>query len=252
MEVMKEIPDGVFDLTVTSPPYDKLRNYKGYSFDFESTAKELFRITKEGGVIVWNVNDGTDKNGSKTGTSFKQALFFIECGFNLHDTMIWNKTYAFSGSKVRYASCFEFVFILSKGSPKTFNPIQDRQNRSAGRLKTGTNRQKDGSTKEIKNIGEPVKELGARYNLWEMFPENSNSERTGHPAQFPIAFARDHIESWSNPGDLVFDPFGGSGTTACASIEKGRKWVSCELSEDYANLAIERISKRIEGMKDGT
>ena len=150
-EIMKEIPDGVIDLTVTSPPYDDLRTYNGYSFDFESIAKELYRITKEGEVVVWNVNDATDKNGSKTGTSFKQALYFKECGFNLHDTMIWDKTYAFSGSKNRYADCFEFVFIFSKGKPASFNPIKDRRNRSSGRsLKGSSNRQKDGSTKKNK------------------------------------------------------------------------------------------------------
>lgn len=247
LEVMKEIPDGVIDLTVTSPPYDDLRTYNGYSFDFENIAKELYRICSEGGVVVWNVNDGTDKNGSKTGTSFKQALYFKEIGFNLHDTMIWDKTYAFSGAKNRYAGCFEFVFILSKGKPKTFNPIKDRANRSSGRSLAGSsNRQKDGSTKKIANQEKAIREFGARYNVWQMFPENSNLERTGHPAQFPIAFARDHIESWSNEGDLVFDPFGGSGTTACAAIEKNRKWVICELSEEYANLAVIRILKREE------
>ena len=90
LNTMRAMPDGVIDLVITSPPYDDLRNYKGYSFDFESIAKELFRVVKEGGVVVWVVGDAT-VDGSETGTSFRQALFFKEVGFNLHDTMIYMK-----------------------------------------------------------------------------------------------------------------------------------------------------------------
>ena len=87
---MSRMPDNFIDLTVTSPPYDGLRDYNGYSFPFEDIAKELFRTTKEGGIVVWIVNDATI-NGSETLTSFKQAIYFNEVGFNVHDTMIWRR-----------------------------------------------------------------------------------------------------------------------------------------------------------------
>lgn len=248
LEVMKEIPDGVIDLTVTSPPYDDLRTYNGYSFDFENVAKELFRITKEGGVVVWNVNDAKI-NGSETGTSFKQALYFIECGFNLNDTMIWNKGgfSAVGALKSQYAPVFEFMFVFRKGSNGTFNPIKDRPNKNAGKKASGTIRQKDGSTKPMSKEM-IISEFGQRFNIWDIYPKRQKGG-DAHPAPFPISLARDHIISWSNQGDLVFDPFGGSGTTACACIDLNRRWVLCEISEEYANKAVERILNHVPEVK---
>jgi len=240
LEVMKEIPDGVIDLTVTSPPYDDLRTYNGFSFDFENIAKELYRITKEGGVVVWNVADAKI-NGSETGTSFRQALFFMECGFKLNDTMIWLKpTFSAVGAlKSQYAPVFEYMFIFRKGKGGVFNPICDRPNKNAGKKASGTIRQKDGSTKPMSKTM-VINDFGQRFNIWEIPPQRQKGSNC-HPAPFPIDLAHDHILSWSNENDCVFDPFGGSGTTACAAIETNRKWVTCEISEEYANLAVERI-----------
>jgi DNA modification methylase len=122
LEVMKKIPDGSVDLVLTSPPYDNLRTYNGYNFDFEGIAKELHRVTKDGGVIVWVVGDATIK-GSETGTSFKQALYFKEIGFNLHDTMIYHKNNYPPLTHNRYEQCFEYMFVFSKRYLKSFNPI---------------------------------------------------------------------------------------------------------------------------------
>ena len=122
---MKEnIPSNFIDLTVTSPPYDNLRAYNGYSWDFESVAQELYRITKDGGVVVWVVGDATIK-GSETGTSFKQALYFKEIGFKLHDTMIYQSDKP-PLTHNRYEQKFEYMFVFSKGRPKTFNPIMEK------------------------------------------------------------------------------------------------------------------------------
>lgn len=246
LELMKRIPDGSIDLTVTSPPYDNLRTYNGnidqWCFEkFQGIAKELFRITKDGGVVVWVVADATIK-GSETGTSFQQALWFMQCGFNLHDTMIWEKpTFTATGSlSVRYASVFEYMFVFSKGRPKTFNPIKDKVNTSAGKKKHGPIRQPDGSTKPQSSIGKPIAEYGQRHNVWHMAQEMSNKERR-HPGQFPVALARDHIISWSNPGDTVLDPFMGSGTTCLAAKKTGRRYIGFELDEKYVEIARERI-----------
>jgi len=243
LHTMQRMQDNFIDLTVTSPPYDNLRTYNGYSFEFEGIAKELFRITKEGGVVVWIVNDATI-NGCETGTSFKQALKFIECGFNLHDTMIWNKkTFTATGSlKVRYAPVFEYMFILSKGKCKTFNPIKDKKNKTFGMsFATSTVRQKDGTTKQISNKeGAIVKEFGQRHNVWYI----STAKPTGnHPAAFPEKLANDHIISWSNEGDLVYDCFMGSGTTAKMCILNNRKYIGSEISKEYVDIANKRLIK---------
>jgi len=243
---LKELPDNSVDLTVTSPPYDNLRTYNN-SLDWgehvwKPVIQELYKLTKEGGVVVWIVGDATIK-GSETGTSFKQALYFKEVGFNLHDTMIWSKpTFTAVGAlKTRYAQTFEYVFVLSKGSIKTFNPIKDRKNKSFGSKKHGSIRQKDGTTKPQSSLGKPVAEYGQRFNVWNINTEVSNSTRC-HPAQFPEALARDHIISWSNKGDMVLDPFMGSGTTGKMAKILDREFIGIEKDAEYFKIAEARIN----------
>ncbi len=239
---MKQIQDNSINLTVTSPPYDKLRNYNGYSFDFENVAKQLFRVTKDGGVIVWIVGDATI-NGSETLSSFKQAIYFQSLGFNIHNTMIWDKgTFTAVGALVnRYAPVFEYMFIISKGYPKTFNSIKDRENKSFGRKKHGTFRQKDGTTKPLFNIGKNILEFGQRFNIWQIPAEKSNSKRL-HPAMFPENLIKDHIISWSNENDIIFDPFVGSGTTCKAAKDLNRRYLGFDISQEYIDIANLRIS----------
>jgi len=246
LEGMKLLPNECVDLTVTSPPYDNLRTYNGYieqwSFEkFQAIAKELYRVTKQGGVVVWIVGDATI-NGSETGTSFKQALYFKEIGFNLHDTMIWNKGgfSAVGALKTRYAPVFEYMFILTKGKIKTFNPIKDKPNKHSGKLIHKTKRLEDGSIKK----GTPYisSEYGQRYNIWDIFPQRQKGKNC-HPAPFPEQLAQDHILSWSNEGDVVLDPFMGSGTTAKMALLNNRHFIGFEISKEYCKIANERISK---------
>lgn len=232
VKVMAEFPENSVDLVVTSPPYDSLRTYNeslDWNFGvFKGVADGLARVLKDGGVIVWIVNDAVI-NGSESGSSFKQALHFKDLGLNLHDTMIWSKP-GFSGVgalKTRYAPVFEYMFVLSKGAPKTFNPIKDRPNKSAGRTVTGTIRTADGGTKPMSCIGTVIRPFGQRFNIWEMSPV-LGKDRMGHPAPFPINLAKDHITSWSNPGDTVLDPFAGSGTTLLACKQLNRDYIGIE------------------------
>lgn len=238
LATMKRMPDGFVDLVVTSPPYDNLREYNGFSFDFESIAKELYRVTKDGGVVVWIVNDATI-NGSETGTSFRQALYFKEIGFNLHDTMIWEKISPFTFDD-RYIANFEYMFVLSKGKPKATNLICDRKNIWGGVPVHGTLRQKGDSLTEINGKGKrEVKEYGARLNTWNIPAEKNN--KTGHPAVFPEKLVAGHIITWSNEGDLVYDCFLGSGTTAIVADRYNRHFVGSEISKEYFDIAERRI-----------
>lgn len=242
VEGMKLLNDESVDLVVTSPPYDNLRTYNGYSWDFGMVASQLWRVIKHGGVVVWIVNDQTI-NGSESGTSFRQALFFQEIGFNIHDTMIWAKPgfNSVGDLQTRYPQTFEFMFVLSKGKPATVNLIRDKPNKWVGHKRTGTKRNPDGSLKKISNYGKEWEEVGYRYNVWEI---NSvrQSEDCKHPAPFPIQLASDHIISWSNESNTVLDPFMGSGTTAVACRLNNRNFIGFEISKEYCELAEKRIA----------
>lgn len=244
LDTMARMPDNFVDLTVTSPPYDNLRTYNGYSFDFESVAKELFRVTKHGGVVVWVVGDATIK-GSETGTSFKQALFFKDIGFNRHDTMIFKKANPIPQIyRKRYNNEFEFMFVFSKGTVKTHNPLMI-DCLHAGLELNGTtykNFSKNEQTRE--KMAKPVKDKKIKGNIWEYVvgKKQEDQEAKGHPAPFPCQLVRDHIISWSNEGDLVYDPFMGSGTTAKMAIINKRNWIGSEISEEYCKIIERRIT----------
>lgn len=244
LEVMKDFEDGSVDLVVTSPPYDNLRDYKGYIFNFEGIAKELYRVVKDGGVIVWVVGDATI-NGSETGTSFKQALYFKDIGFNLHDTMIWAKT-KMPQNHNRYEQGFEYMLVLSKVKPNTFNGIRDRKNTEAGATAHVSFRDKDGNVKKTSSFNKTkIAKFGLRTNVWFINPALSANNRNGHPAPFPEQLAKDHIISWSNKGDLVLDPMCGSGTTCKMAKLLGRNYIGIEISPEYCKIAEQRLSQGV-------
>ena len=251
LDGLKLLPDNYIDLTVTSPPYDDLRTYNGYSFDFESIAKELYRVTKEGGVVVWVVGDKTHK-GSESGTSFRQALYFKEIGFNLHDTMIYQKLNGLRPNPIipRYYPEFEYMFVFSKGTPKTFNEIRVPCS-WAGKKQTTTKyksvvkkrRQQDGTMKEtsLKNAYDTKR----KGNIWGYLCGYIHSTKDKiafeHPAIFPEQLANDHIVSWSNEGDLVMDIFSGSGTTHKMARLNNRNFIGFEISQEYINIEEDRL-----------
>jgi len=243
LEVMKQWPDESIDCCVTSPPYDNLRDYEGFNFDFENIVKELYRVLKSGSVIVWVVGDAVIK-GSETGTSFRQVLCFMDIGFNLHDTMIYQKTGFSSPSSNRYHQVFEFMFVFSKGKSKTFNPIKDRKNKwknMGGR----SCRQKNGTQIRRKNSGSLQEKYGMRFNIWKYSNGGghvaSNKIAHEHPAIFPEKLAIDHIVSWSNRSQIILDPFVGSGTTCVAAKMLDRKYIGIDISEKYCRLAERRL-----------
>lgn len=242
LELMKDMPDESVDLTVTSPPYDNLRDYKGYSFDFKRIANELYRITKSGAVVVWVVGDSTVK-GSETLTSFKQAIYFNEIGFNIHDTMIYkkNKVPVYDPRQHRYKNNFEYMFIFSKGKPKSFNPIKDVPVKSVGKITKVQQRLKDGTFRRDRTI--KLGESQARGAIWEYVTGVEEKIAYKHPAVFPGKLAEDHIISWSNPGEIVFDPMAGAGTTCKMAMLNNRQYLGMEISKEYVDIANERINQ---------
>lgn len=245
-DVMRDLPDGSVDMVVTSPPYDDMRTYNGTLTDW-SPAKwngvigQLQRLLVSGGVAVWVVGDQT-RNHSESGSSFRQALSFMDAGFNLFDTMIYEKAQACFGSNLSYLQCFEYMFVFSKGRPSSVNLIYDRANVRGGKaestVKTGPSAYGFNRTRHIKEFAR----LGRRKNIWKYGVGGGD---TGHPAVFPLTLASDHIVSWSNEGQMVLDPFGGSGTTAIAAENAGRRWICIERDPEYAAKAIERIRAHV-------
>ena len=240
---MSRMPDNFVDLTVTSPPYDNLRLYEGYEWDFERVAQELFRVTKPGGVVVWVVNDQTI-DGSESLTSCKQKIYFREnCGFNIHDTMIYRKKNFIPLTHNRYEQEFEYAIVLSKGKPKTFNPIMVDNllgGKNISRSSTYENHALRG-----RKFKQPILSSKIKGNIWEYNCGTNCSTKDeiafAHPAIFPERLAQDHIISWSNEREIIYDPFMGSGTVAKMCIATNRNYVGSEISKKYCDIAERRL-----------
>lgn len=241
IKFMDSMEDDSIDLTITSPPYDNLRHYKGYHFDFETIATSLYRVTKVGGVVVWVVGDKI-KKGNKSLTSFRQALFFQDCGFNVHDVMIYRKKNTPFMRSNAYTNCFEFMFVLSKGKPSTFNALTEKTVRQGYEMVVH-NKGPDGVNR--KNLKE-LKATKTKANIWSyavgLGGSTRDKEAFQHPAIFPEKLAEDHILSWSNEGDVVFDPMCGSGTTLKMAKKNNRVFIGCDISAEYIDIAMRRVN----------
>ena len=242
VEFMHGMDEGIVDLTVTSPPYDNLRHYEGYSFDFENIVKHLYKVTKHGGIVVWVVGDKI--NSGRTLTSFRQGLFFQEIGFQMHDVMIYQKKNTPFMRSNAYTNCYEFMFVLSKGKPNTFNPLKTKTARHGPEMLVH-NKGPDGVNKKVLK---ELKKEKTRTNIWQYAVGlgGTTNDRIAfkHPAVFPERLAEDHILSWTNPGDLVFDPMCGSGTTGKMALKNKRRFIGVDISKEYVTIA----KKRMEGL----
>lgn len=246
VSTMKRMQDDFVDLVVTSPPYDSLRSYKDsidktWNFEkFKTIAMELYRTSK---MVVWVVGDSTI-NGSETGTSFRQALYFMELGYKLHDTMIYHKINPVPLKSTRYNPSFEYMFVFSKCKNVTFNPIMEPC-KDAGKIKTNRGkRKKDGEMGGFTGEGDPIKDFKIKNNIWSYVVGYSRENKIAHnhPAIFPEKLAEDHILSWSNKNDVIYDPFCGSGTTGKMALLNNRKFIGSEISSEYCEIANKRIS----------
>ncbi len=240
VDFMHNMPDDFIDLTVTSPPYDNLRNYNGYEFEFEKIAEQLLRVTKKGGVVVWIVGDKI-KNGNKSLTSFKQALYFQGIGFNMHDVMIYAKKNTPFMRSNAYTNGYEYMFVFSKGTPKTFNPIKEQTVRSGLEMLV-FNKGADGkNNKVLKTLNKEKTKSNIWYYAVGLGGTTNDKIAFEHPAVFPEKLAYDHIISWSNENDIVFDPMCGSGTTCKMALLNNRNYIGVDISEEYIKIAESRL-----------
>jgi len=239
VKIMARMPPGLIDLTITSPPYENLRDYGGYHFDARLMLSALYEVTKNGGVVIWVVGDKI--NGGRSLVSFEHAQMARNCGFVVHDVMIYQKKNTPFMRANAYTNCFEFMFAFSKGKPKTFNPLMVPTARH-GQEMAVANKRSDGVNRKV-----PVtlKKEKVKTNIWAYAVgfggTTTDKIAFQHPAVFPERLAQDHILSWSNPGDIVFDPMCGSGTTAKMSILNDRRWLGVDVSPEYIKIARQRI-----------
>lgn len=247
VDVMKAMPDNSIDMCITSPPYDNLRTYKGFIFPFDDIAKQLFRIIKGGGIVVWIVCDATI-NGSETCTSFKQAINFVNTGFNLHDTMIFRKTNPVPQIyRKRYNNEFEYMFVFSKGAVATHHALKMPCLHAGLELKGTTYKNYSKGEQKRGKLANPVKSEKIKGNIWEYVVGKKavDQEAKSHPAPFPYDLAKDHILSWSNENDIVLDPMCGSGTSCVAAFDNNRKFIGIDICAEYCALSKERIERHI-------
>ena len=245
LQVMQQLPENIIDLTVTSPPYDKIRNYKGYTFDFENIAKELYRITKDNGVLCWIVKDQRTKY-SYSVTSFRQLQYFQEIGFNFYDLIIYEKNAQPPPHAMYYNDNIEYCFVLSKGKPKTFNPIMDHKNKTAHSVKESYIKEKNGKRKKDRRVRATAL-YSKRGKVWKynvgMHHSTKDKFAFSHPAVMPEQLAKDCITSWSNPGDIILDPLAGSGTTLKMARLSQRHYLGIEVSPEYHTIIQKRLAK---------
>lgn len=240
--MQKRMHDNSVDLVVTSPPYDNLRDYKGYNFEFESIANEIFRIVKKGGIVVWVVGDKI-KNGNKSLTSFKQALYFQKIGFNAHDVMIYAKKNTPFMRSNAYTNGYEYMFIFSKGKPKTFNPLKEKTARNGFEMLVANKKSDGKNNKVLKELKQEKTKTNIWYYAVGLGGTTNDGEAFKHPAMYPEQLALDHILSWSNEGDIVFDPMCGSGTTCKMAFLAKRNFIGVDISWEYIEIAKKRLDK---------
>ncbi|WP_302581751.1 site-specific DNA-methyltransferase [uncultured Bacteroides sp.] len=245
VDVMKTMPDNSVDMCITSPPYDNLRTYKGFVFPFDDIVRQLFRIVKDGGVVVWIVCDATI-NGSETCTSFKQAMSFVSAGFNLHDTMIFRKINPVPQIyRKRYNNEFEYMFVFSKGAVATHHALTMPCLHAGLELKGTTYKNYSKGEQKRGKLANPVKSEKIKGNIWEYVVGKKavDQEAKSHPAPFPYDLAKDHILSWSNENEIVLDPMCGSGTSCVAAFDNNRRFIGIDICAEYCDLSKERVEK---------
>ncbi|MFH1192783.1 MAG: transcriptional repressor LexA [Candidatus Jorgensenbacteria bacterium] len=244
VEVMKKFPDNSVDMIITSPPYDSIRDYKGFSFNLHETGKEIFRVLKGGGIAVMVIQDQT-KNFGKSLTSFKTIIDWCDnVGFKLFETTIYRK-YGAEGAwwNKRFRVDHEYMPIFLKGDrPHYFNKEHLKiPSKHGGKTLTGGGTR---LTNGVRINTRPIKinPMKCRGTIWEYMTAGDGSRlKHQHPATFPNQLPYDFINCFCPPGGIVLDPFVGSGTTTVAAKNLGRKYIGIDIAKEYCNIAERRM-----------
>jgi site-specific DNA-methyltransferase (adenine-specific) len=241
---MRKIPDGAIDLVVTSPPYDNLRDYNGYSVDLNETGKNIYRILKDGGVAVMVIQDQT-KNFGKSLTSFRTIVDWCDnVGFKLFECVIYRKN-GTEGAwwKNRFRVDHEYMPIFLKGEkPQYFNKDSLKvKSKHGGKIMTGfANRKTNGETG--KSITKAINEMKCRGTVWDyLMAGDKDPVKRKHPAPFPDKIPFDFINCFCPPNGIVLDPFVGSGSTVVGAKKLNRSFIGFDISEEYCNLTRKRL-----------
>ena len=245
VEGMKAIPDGSVDLVVTSPPYDRTRDYNGFSFDLHATGEQIFRILRDGGVAAVVIQDQT-KNFGKSLTSFRTVVDWCDnIGFKLFECVIYRK-HGTEGAwwTQRFRVDHEYMPIFVKGHrPKYFNkdPLKI-PSKHGGKTMTGSgNRQTNGRTTQT--IRRAINLTKCRGTVWEyLMAGDKNPVKRKHPAPFPDKIPLDFIQCFCQPDGIVLDPFMGSGSTAVSAKKLGRHFLGFDISSEYCKIAETRLN----------
>lgn len=244
VEILRSFPDNSIDIVVTSPPYDAIRDYKGFSYDLHATGKEIQRVLKLGGVAVIVIQDQT-KNFGKTLTSFRTILDWCDSfGFKLFETVIYRK-YGAEGAwwNKRFRVDHEYIPIFLKGErPQYFNKehLKIPSKHGGKTLTGGGTRLTNGiriATRAIK-----INLMKCRGTIWEYLTAGDGSRlKHEHPATFPDKLPYDFIQCFCPEGGIVLDPFVGSGTTTVAAKNLGRRYIGIDIAPEYCAIAEKRM-----------
>jgi len=236
------------DAIITSPPYDDTKNYNNslnWNFDiFKNVANKLYKSINDGGIIIWVVGDKT-KNGSESGTSFRQALYFMDLGLKLHDTMLYRKLNYTPLTHRRYEQEFEYMFCFSKGKPKTFNPIKIPCKWAGTETWGEASYYKTDDDELTKTNKKVINDKKIKGNIFEYRTGSTKTGNVKHPAMFPLELAEDMVKSWTNKGDVILDAFMGSGTTGVACKNLCRDFIGIEIDNKYFDIAKKRIKDTV-------
>jgi hypothetical protein len=249
LEILSRIPAGSIPLTLFSPPYDGIRDYgKNWSLDYKTLGRLLFGATCDGGVCAVVIGDGT-KDFAKSLTTFRWAVDWVDnTGWRLFECCIYSR-HGNPGAwwTQRFRVDHEYILIFFKGDrlrcfDKTALMIPSKH---AGKVYSGTDRLTNGGFKKIEP--KAVNDLKCRGTIWGYATSNSEGNRTKleHPATFPDRLADDLIHCFSKPGDLVFDPMCGSGTTCVMAAKAKRDYLGIEINPEYHSIAMKRIQAEV-------
>jgi adenine-specific DNA-methyltransferase len=246
IELMQRLPGDLFDLTVTSPPYNIGKEYEqtlpveAYLSWCETWINEVFRLTDRRGAFWLNL--GYISLSSKAKAIPLPYLLWNRIPFFLVQEIVWNYGAGVAGRRFFSPRNEKWLWCVKDETDYVFNldavrdpNVKYPNQRKNGRIRVNRAGKNPTDVWQIPKVTTGDHRTGQRASI----------ERTSHPSQFPEAVIERIILASSNPGGLVFDPFGGSGTTAAVAARTGRECIIFELLPEYVTMATHRLKKMV-------